>query len=347
MRVMIRGWGKGNLRGTLPPVAVRVEFNRRDYLNGLVAMSILTRDDQLSNVALMRTHKTGSTTLATLFYRYGRRHGLEVAQFVGSHSTIPIAQAAQKTQQSQRYVDIMHYHIGEDGPLVGTWDEAKDLYKQILRDPDNINFITIFREPREHLLSYYTFFIEPITRLPISIFLGLENPDPELLKRLENSLCQEFGLQTPEDLEHFITSSLPEFQLVMITERFDESLMVLRHILRWHMIDMTYVYLNQTAGLKKGGEVLPERSPFDELPRNVRDKIDELTRMDKRLYEAGVAEFEKSKAPIATEVDADMVVFEQLQTVVNEYLNNNRRSPVNPMYRVRAFYESPPPMHDF
>ena len=25
----------------------------------------------------------------------------------------------------------------------------------------------------------------------------------------------------------------------------------------------------------------------------VRDKIDELTRMDKRLYEAGVAEFEK------------------------------------------------------
>ena len=34
--------------------------------------------DQLSNLALMRTHKTGSTTLATLLYRYGRRHGLEV-----------------------------------------------------------------------------------------------------------------------------------------------------------------------------------------------------------------------------------------------------------------------------
>lgn len=37
---------------------------------------------QLSNVALMRTHKTGSTTLATLFYRYGRRHGLEVRNVV-------------------------------------------------------------------------------------------------------------------------------------------------------------------------------------------------------------------------------------------------------------------------
>lgn len=59
----------------------------------------------------------------------------------------------------------MHYHIGDAGPLVGTWDEAKDSYEQILRDPDNINYITIFREPREHLLSYYTFFIEPITRV--------------------------------------------------------------------------------------------------------------------------------------------------------------------------------------
>lgn len=39
----------------------------------------------------------------------------------------------------------------------------------------------------------------------------------------------------------------------------------------------------------------------------------------------------QSKVPIAKEVDADLVVFEQLQQVVNEYLNNNRKSPVNPM----------------
>ena len=43
---------------------------------------------------------------------------------------------------------------------------------------------------------------------------------------------------------------------VLLTERFDESLMVMRHILGWHMIDMFHVYLNQTAVLKKKGEVL-------------------------------------------------------------------------------------------
>lgn len=70
-----------------------------------------------------------------------------------------------QTQDSQKFVDIMHYHIGDAGPLASTWDEAKDMYKQVLRDPENINYLTIFREPREHLLSYYTFFIEPKTRV--------------------------------------------------------------------------------------------------------------------------------------------------------------------------------------
>lgn len=56
---------------------------------------------------------------------------------------------------------------------------------------------------------------------------------------------------------------------VLLTEKFDESLMIMRHILGWHLIDMTYVYLNQTAGLKKRGEVLKDRSPFDNLPSDV------------------------------------------------------------------------------
>ena len=66
--------------------------------------------------------------------------------------------------------------------------------------------------------------------------------------------------------ERFITGRTCDFrEQVLITEKFDESLMIMRHILGWHMIDMTYVYLNQTAGLRKKGEVLHDRSPFDNL----------------------------------------------------------------------------------
>lgn len=48
----------------------------------------------------------------------------------------------------------MHYHITGRGHYTGTWDNAVALYKQIMRDPDSINFATVIREPRSHLIRY-------------------------------------------------------------------------------------------------------------------------------------------------------------------------------------------------
>lgn len=59
----------------------------------------------------------------------------------------------------------MHYHISYTGQYRGTWSDALDCYKQIMRDPDNINFVTVLREPRAHLLSYYYYYMEPVTKV--------------------------------------------------------------------------------------------------------------------------------------------------------------------------------------
>ena len=64
-------------------------------------------------------------------------------------------------------VDIIHYHIC--GPKVGLhnrdWEDIESGYKAIMRDPENIIYVTIIREPREHLLSFYYFFIEPFSKV--------------------------------------------------------------------------------------------------------------------------------------------------------------------------------------
>lgn len=54
----------------------------------------------------------------------------------------------------------MHYHIDTDTPKQEKWARAKKSYVDVMRDPDKINFVTLFREPRDRLLSFYTFFIE-------------------------------------------------------------------------------------------------------------------------------------------------------------------------------------------
>lgn len=67
-------------------------------------------------------------------------------------------------QEGGGRVDVMHFHIGKYWNLGCTWDEAEQHYRDIMRDPARVNFITMFREPREHLLSFYYYFIAPYSR---------------------------------------------------------------------------------------------------------------------------------------------------------------------------------------
>lgn len=39
---------------------------------------------QTANIAFVKTHKTGSTTLASILYRYAARHGVKVRFLVGA-----------------------------------------------------------------------------------------------------------------------------------------------------------------------------------------------------------------------------------------------------------------------
>ena len=58
---------------------------------------------------------------------------------------------------------------------------------------------------------------------------------------------------------------------VILTEEFDEGLMVLRRLLGWSMIDMTYSSMYKTAkGAKRfDGKQLVDVPHFDDLPQQV------------------------------------------------------------------------------
>lgn len=51
----------------------------------------------------------------------------------------------------------MHYHMSVFGQFDGSWQQAENYYKQILREEERVNFITVLREPRKHLLRYRKF----------------------------------------------------------------------------------------------------------------------------------------------------------------------------------------------
>lgn len=49
----------------------------------------------------MKTHKTASTTAATILYRYGKRHNLNVANFDGHQSSIELRDAVKQVKNLQ------------------------------------------------------------------------------------------------------------------------------------------------------------------------------------------------------------------------------------------------------
>jgi len=57
-------------------------------------------------------------------------------------------------------VDFMHYHMTVNEIHAAPWKNLDTLYRTIMRDPDRINYVTILREPREHLISFYYYFLE-------------------------------------------------------------------------------------------------------------------------------------------------------------------------------------------
>lgn len=59
---------------------------------------------------------------------------------------------------------------------------------------------------------------------------------------------------------------------IVLTERFDEGMMVLRRLLGWDMIDMTYAKMKvSSAGYVRGnGKKLVETPHFDDLPKKAR-----------------------------------------------------------------------------
>eukprot|EP00904_Undaria_pinnatifida_P000826 jgi/Undpi1/10744/HiC_scaffold_29.g13192.m1 len=334
----------------------------RYYLNALVDASVSSGDNQLSNLAFLKTHKTGSTTLSSLFYRYGVRHGLKVARYDNGKPLIgkplPLEVAFPKIlEQCNGRVDIMHYHIGTSSRLGYAWDAVAEQYKTIMRDPDNINFVTVFREPRSHFLSYYYYFVaRKIRNKSVEQFL-LEpsSAGAKYWESMHNPVAGELGITTQQELDDFVENSLPKFKLVLLTDRFAEGLMLLRNMFRWHLIDMSYIVLNQTStrvGGRKGQEARKlgaqvHRPVFDELSIEAQQKIDELTSMDRAIYEAGKVHFEKTLAPLADQVEADVAGFNSLQELVAEYLDLNRTSLARNLYTYEDIFHSFPPASAF
>ncbi|KAL1466669.1 hypothetical protein MTO96_026464 [Rhipicephalus appendiculatus] len=192
-----------------------------------------------NNIVFLKTHKCASSTVMNILLRYGTEHGLN---FVLPKS------------------DSTHYigHPEEVHALM----PADSLYVTIVRRPDSLF---------ESLYSYCD--MGKTFKRNLTMFSRDRKLTGSLSRhRVErkiigfNQMSFDLGYKGRFDSEQavakFVKKIASSFHLVMLADRFDESLVLLKHLLCWNTTDMAALKINSRSTCRRR----PRNSCCDSTP---------------------------------------------------------------------------------
>lgn len=220
------------------------------------------------NVVFLKTHKTASTTMQNILFRFAERNNLTVA--------LPVQACGHQFCYPRSFSShFVHLHTLRPNLITNHMRFNKTALQRLM--PNDTIYITILREPAsmfESLFTYYSRHCMSFRRVPngsLEAFLAepLRYYRPQEIESMyaHNTLTFDLGGdkdRPAKDLAYahtFVAEVEKVFSLVMISEYFDESLILLRHLLSWDQEDILYVKLNMRteSSKKRLSPGLPEK----------------------------------------------------------------------------------------
>ncbi|XP_056156807.1 galactose-3-O-sulfotransferase 3 [Lampris incognitus] len=234
-----------------------------------------------TSVAFLKTHKTASTTMQNLLFRFAERNNLTVA--------LPVQACGHQFCYPRSFTShFVHPHTLPPSIITSHMRFNRAELRRLM--PNDTVYVTILREPAsmfESLFSYYNQYCQSFKRVPngsLEAFLEepwrYYRPDEKDSMYARNTLTFDLGgdKDRPATDVAYARAFMAEvervFSLVMIAEHFDESLVLLRHLLSWDLDDVLYVKLNMRTPSSK-------RSLTPGLPAKIRT----WNSLDARLYD--------------------------------------------------------------
>ena len=208
-------------------------------------------------ILFLKTHKTGSSTITNIFFRYGDLRNLS---FVLSDGTLlgwpkRFQLKFPRLLQSKAPNILCSHARFNQKPMNWLFPKQTSKYVTILRNPVD-NFESVFR---------YMKLGSPlgVGNGPDSLQTFLENgvsfgkfKTVKASPLVRNPLLYDLGLsfkyyQNLTAVNEYIQFLDKEFDLVMIMDYFDESLVLMKRLLCWQMEDILYLKLNERQDKEK------------------------------------------------------------------------------------------------
>ncbi|KAF2982121.1 hypothetical protein EK904_010781 [Melospiza melodia maxima] len=186
-----------------------------------------------TNVMFLKTHKTASSTVLNIMFRFAERHNLTVALpanklvHLGYPSTF-MARFVEGFETIGQNYNIMCNHLRNPIPLLeSSYIYYKD-YVPAFRSSKDVNeFLespTRYYQPADHRRNIYA-------RNIMWFDFGYDNNANDDANYTQAVL---------EQIEH-------NFHLILIADYFDESMVLLKHTLCWDLDDVIYFKLNSRS----------------------------------------------------------------------------------------------------
>eukprot|EP00795_Rhopilema_esculentum_P002149 gene2149-17736_t len=213
-----------------------------------------------NNIVFLKTHKTGSSTITNILNRYGESRGLN---FV-----LPKIGQNRLAWPWSFQMDSFHPINGSVPNILANHARYNSKIMHSLMPNDTL-FVTILRDPVtqfESTFSYMTldkilgmdnssdplekFFVDPQSVLVNYVLTQDLRINSDRLKLIRNGMFYDLGLESKDfDNRHRIREAISqldgEFDLVMMKEHFDESLILLKRLACWDIDDLVYFNQNE------------------------------------------------------------------------------------------------------
>ncbi|TRY58262.1 hypothetical protein DNTS_031031 [Danionella cerebrum] len=243
-----------------------------------------------SHIMFLKTHKTASSTVLNLLYRFGEERGLQFALPLGYQFGYPLPFIAQRVKgyrgpQGVEF-DIMGNHMRFNKPEVEKVMPPDTFYFSILRDPVAL---------AESSYAYYKN-VAPAFRRAKGLGDFADNPykyyDPRLRNNhyARNLMWFDFGLDHTANFslalaKRGVAAVRRNFNLILISEYFDQSMVLLRHALCWPLDAVVSFSLNARQQVSSGrvGWASKTATPMV-LSEKQRLKLREWNALDWHLY---------------------------------------------------------------
>lgn len=210
-----------------------------------------------SHIVFLKTHKTASSTILNILYRYGERRNLTFALPLNKHSQLfyPFYFMPHFVEgvnsRSVKEFDIMCNHMRFMKSEVAKVMPRDSFYFSILRNPVAM---------MESIFIYYKSI--PAFQKTLTLNDFLNNCRTQYNSSIPNNhyahniLAFDFGFNNDitadsENLEDRVSWAIgtieQEFHLILISEYFDESMVLLKHALCWSLEDIVSFKLNSRS----------------------------------------------------------------------------------------------------